>query len=87
VFKPALHAGYTYEAIDDRVSTSSSFVGDPTSTVFINEGSSPDRSVFDVGAKLVYSTKANWDLSANYDFQVKKEYTSNTGEIRATAHF
>lgn len=87
VFKPSLHAGYTYEAIDDKVQTSSSFVGDPASTIFINEGASPARSIFDVGAKVVYSTKANWDFSANYDFQAKEDYTSNTGELRATAHF
>ena len=43
--------------------------------------------LFDLGAKVVYTTKANWDFSANYDFQAKEDYTSNTGELRATAHF
>jgi len=87
VLKPSLHVGYTYEAIDDRVNTSSTFTGDPAGTIFINEGSSPARSIFDLGAKVVYATKANWDFSANYDFQAKTDYTSNTGELRATAHF
>jgi len=86
VFKPSLHTGYTYEAIDDRVTTNSSFAGDPAVN-FSTEGASPGRNVFDVGARLIYATKANWDLSATYDFQVKQDYTSNTGEVRATAHF
>jgi len=86
VFKPSIHAGYAYNAIDDKVQETSSFAGDP-GVSFITEGASPGRNVFDVGAKLVYETKANWDVSATYDFQAKESYTSHTGEVRATAHF
>lgn len=87
VVKPSLHAGYAYDAIDTRVQTVSSFVGDPAANIFTTTGASPSRNIFDAGAKLVYMSMANWDFSANYDFQFKEDYTSNTGELRATTHF
>ncbi len=87
IVTPGLHAGYTYSAIDDKVQTSSSFTGDPANTIFTTTGASPARSTFDVGANVVYATVSNWDFSANYDFQYKSDYTSHTGELRATVHF
>jgi outer membrane autotransporter protein len=86
IFKPSVHAGYAYNAINDKVQETSSFAAAP-GVSFITDGASPARNVFDVGAKLVYETKANWDISATYDFQAKEDYTSHTGEVRATAHF
>ncbi len=87
VIKPSLHAGYAYDAVGDKVQTSSSFAGDPAANIFTSTGASPARSIFDAGAKVIYTTTANWDFSANYDFQAKQSYTSHTGEVRATAHF
>jgi len=87
VIKPALHVGYAYAAIDDKVQTSASFSGDPAATTFTTTGASPGRNIFDVGANVVFATAANWDFSANYDLQLKQAYSSNTGELRATAHF
>lgn len=87
IVKPGIHAGYTYSALDDKVQVASSFTGDPANTLFTTTGASPARSTFDVGANVVYATTANWDFSANYDFQYKQAYTSHTGELRATFHF
>ena len=87
VMKPALHVGYAYEALSDRVDTTSSFTGDTTGTVFTTQGMSPDRSSFNGGAGLTYMTTANWDLSANYDYTWKTHYDAHTGTLRATSHF
>lgn len=86
VYKPSLHAGYAYEALNDKISETSSFAGDP-GVNFVTTGATPQRNIYDVGARLVYSTPANWDLSATYDFQGKQGFTAHTGELRATAHF
>ncbi len=86
VVKPSLHAGYAYDVIGDKLQTTSSFTGAP-GVNFITNGASPQRSTFDLGAKVVYTTQANWDFSGIYDFQVKQGFTANTGEVRATAHF
>jgi outer membrane autotransporter protein len=85
--KPSVRAGYAYDALGDRVNTTSSFAGDTLGTTYTSEGVSPDRSSFDVGAGIVYATTANWDLSANYDYTYKQNYDSHTGVIRATSHF
>jgi outer membrane autotransporter protein len=89
LMKPALHAGYSYAAVDSRIDTTASFTGaipanDPT---FVTEGPTPERSRFDVGAGITYMTTANWDLTANYNYEYRTDYTSNTGTLRATAHF
>jgi outer membrane autotransporter protein len=85
--KPAVHVGYAYDALNDRVDVSSTFAGDTTGTAFTTEGARPDRSSFNAGAGVVYATTANWDLSANYDYTYKSHYDSHTGILRATSHF
>ncbi|MBI3440215.1 MAG: autotransporter domain-containing protein, partial [Proteobacteria bacterium] len=87
VMNPALHVGYAYDLVGDKVQATSSFSGDPAATAFTTTGTSPARSIFDAGANVVYMTPANWEFSANYDFQYKQDYTSHTGEVRATSHF
>jgi outer membrane autotransporter protein len=83
--KPVLHAGYTYNAINDRIETTASFIGGGGS--FVTTGASPVRSAFDAGAGVTYMSTANWDLSANYDYIYKTDYTSHAGILRATSHF
>ncbi len=87
VLKPALHAGYRYAAISDRIDTSASFIGDPANTVFTSVGAHPARSTFDGGASLTYSMTGNWDLSANYNYAYKEDYHAHSGLARATVHF
>jgi outer membrane autotransporter protein len=87
IVKPALHVGYAYDVIGDRLHDASSFVDDPANNVFITEGASVERSSFNVGAGLSYLTTANFDLSANYDYKYKQDYAAHTGILRATGHF
>ena len=83
--KPLLHVGYTYDAIGDKVQDTSSFTGG--GAAFQTTGASPARSAVDAGAGLTYTTPNDIDLSANYDYQYKAQYASNTGLLRATIHF
>ncbi|MCE9508596.1 MAG: autotransporter outer membrane beta-barrel domain-containing protein, partial [Alphaproteobacteria bacterium] len=80
-------AGYTYNALNDKVETTASFVGDPSGTTFTTSGPSPSRNTFNAGLGLTYATTANFDLSADYDYTFKSDYTSHAGTVRATAHF
>ncbi len=84
--KPALRVGYTYDALNDRIDTTSSFVGGG-GTSFGTKGPSIDRSAINAGAGLTYMTTANWDLSANYDYTYKANYDAHTGTLRATSRF
>jgi uncharacterized protein with beta-barrel porin domain len=87
MLKPSVRAGYTYNLINDKVETTSSFIGDPAGTIFTTSGPDPDRSAFNLGGGLTYMTNANWDLSGNYDYTYKSSYTSHAGVLRATARF
>ena len=86
MMKPTLNVGYAYDAIGDRIDTTSTFVGSPGSA-FVTAGPRPERNQFNAGAGFTYMTTANWDMSANYNYQYKTSYQSHTGTVRATAHF
>jgi outer membrane autotransporter protein len=85
VLKPAAHLGYTYDVISDAMETSSTFTGGTAS--FKTTGAEPAKSAFNAGLGLTYSTSANWDLAANYDYTYKADYSAHSGIIRATSHF
>jgi outer membrane autotransporter protein len=85
--KPSIHLGYAYNAINDKIETTSSFIGDPSGTAFNTSGPTPARSEFHAGAGVTYMTAANWDLSASYDYTCKTGYDAHAGILRATAHF
>ncbi|MCE9508598.1 MAG: autotransporter domain-containing protein [Alphaproteobacteria bacterium] len=87
MLKPSLRAGYTFNLINDKVETTSSFIGDPAGATFTTTGPDPDRSAFNLGGGLTYMTNFNWDLSGNYDYTYKTSYTSHAGVLRATARF
>ncbi len=83
--KPVLKAGYRYDVIGDNVETTSSFTGG--GAAFKTEGFDPARSKFNAGAGLTYYTTTNWELSANYDFEVKADYAAHSGFLRAGYKF
>ena len=84
--KPSLHANYTYTATDNALQTTAVYQG-AVNNAFTTQGPDPSRSAFDVGAGIVYSTTANWDLSANYGYTWKEQYGAHNGSLRATTHF
>lgn len=83
--KPALKAGYRYDVIGDQVETTSNFTGG--GAAFRTEGFEPARSKFNVGAGLTYYTTTNWELSANYDYEIKADYDAHSGWVRAGYKF
>jgi len=89
MLKPAVHLGYAYDAIGDKVETSSFFTNDPggAANSFRTNGPDPARSRFDAGVGLTYMTAANWDLSANYNYTYKQDYDAHSGVLRLTSHF
>ena len=86
LMKPVVHVGYAYDAIGDKIDTTANFVGSP-SAAFVTSGPSPERNKFNAGAGVTYMTTANWDMSANYNFQYRSDYQSHTGTLRLTSHF
>ena len=87
IVKPSLRVGYSYNALDDKVQTTSAFSGDPASTAFNGNGADLSHSSFNAGAGVVWMTAANWDMSANYDYTYKSDYSAHNGVMRLTSRF
>ncbi len=89
LMKPTVHASYSYAAIADRIETTSTFEGATggTDPSFTTTGPTPERNRFDVGAGITYMTMANWDMSANYNYEYRPDYTAQSGILRVTSHF
>ncbi len=77
---PSVHAGYTYDAIGDSIQTASNFTGGGAS--FNTQGTDPARSTFNLGAGLSFYSHDGFDLSAQYDAQIKQNYTAHAGFVR-----
>ncbi len=84
--KPKVSAGYRYDIADDKVETSSNFTG-ATGTVFKAEGADPAQHTFNIGAGVTYFTTDNWELTAEYDFELKSDYDAHSGVLRAAYKF
>lgn len=83
--KPKLAAGYRYDLADDEVETTATFTGG--GAAFTTEGFDNQNHTFNVGAGLTFYTTANWELSANYDYELKEDYDAHNGYVRAAYRF
>ena len=83
--KPSLVAGYRYDLADDEVEATSTFTGG--GVAFQTEGFDPQNHTFNVGAGLTFYTTANWELSADYNYELKEDYDSHNGFVRAAYRF
>ena len=84
--KPALHAGLRHDLIGDEVEATGAFQAAPT-VVFETQGADPAATTLNLGAGVTYYTTDNWELSAGYDFEVKSDYDSHSGILRAGYKF
>lgn len=85
VLQPKLHAGYRYDVIGDEVSTTATFAGG--GAAFATEGYDPAQGTFDLGAGVTYFSSSNWDLKADYNFEIKEDYDAHAGLVRASFKF
>ncbi len=83
--KPSVHANYAYDVTGDNIETTASFGGG--GPAFQTTGADPARNEFNLGAGLTYTTQANFDLTATYDYTFKRDYTAHAGLLRGTVHF
>ncbi len=81
--KPKLHAAYRYDVIGDEVEGSGSVAG----AAFDTEGFDAQQSTFNVGAGLEFYSTSNWDMSINYDYEIKEDYDGHNGYVRAAYKF
>ena len=85
IIRPVLRVGYLYQFTNDQVSTTSQFTGG--GATFNTKDASPAKSTFDAGASLDIFRADNISFAADYDFEAKSGYTSNSGMLRARFNF
>jgi outer membrane autotransporter protein len=83
--RPSLNTGYRYDLIGDSIDATSTFIAG--GSAFSTDGVDPAQGTFNVGAAISYAMDDNWELSADYGVEVKDEYNSHTGHIRADYKF
>lgn len=84
-FTPALHAGYRYDVIGDRVATTASFAGG--GAAFGVKGADPAQGTFNIGGGFSWDMPSGVNLSAQYDYQAKSDYDKHSGYVRGGYRF
>jgi outer membrane autotransporter protein len=85
-FTPEVHFGYTYEAIHDKIITTSSFTGGGDS--FKSTGFDTANSTGRAGAGFTYAGDTMpVDLTVTYDATVKADFVSHSGLIKGSWRF
>ena len=83
--KPAVHVGVRHDFIGDEFQTTSSFTGGGAS--FETTGFDPAQTTYDAGLGVTYYTTGHWELTADYDYEMKEDYSSHAGVLRAGYRF
>ncbi len=83
--RPAVNVGYRYDVIGDSVDASSTFAGG--GAAFTTQGVDPAQGKFNVGASIGYAMDNNWELTADYNLDIKEDYDAHTGYVRAGYKF
>lgn len=79
VLTPSFKLGYSYDVMDDDISTTAQFSGGGGS--FITKGIEMDRSSLRLGAGLTVMQAQNLEFSVNYDADIRDSYTAHNGKI------
>jgi len=82
---PTLRVGYRHDVADDDVGATSRFAAG--GATFKSQGIDPADGTFNLGAGINYFSTDNWQLTANYDFEIKADYDSHAGFLRAAYKF
>ncbi|OIO37762.1 MAG: hypothetical protein AUJ71_04615 [Candidatus Omnitrophica bacterium CG1_02_49_16] len=75
---PEGHFRWLYDFIGDQVATTATFAGGGGS--FDTKGAAPDQSSFNFGGGVTLFSKENLSFTATYDYEMKDQYRSHTGQ-------
>lgn len=83
--QPKIGVGVRHDLVGDEYQTTSTFAAGGSS--FETEGFDPAQTTFNVSADVTYFSTTNWELSAGYDFEIKSDYDSHAGTLKAAYKF
>ena len=83
---PQIRTSVSYDFAADEGDSVSRFTG--TTTTFTTQGGEVEEFGGSAGAGLTYSTSdGKWDVSADYDADIKSDFLAHTGRLRAKYNF
>lgn len=85
LFKPSINVGYKHDVIGDEINTTSTFVAG--GGAFTTAGADSEDGTFMAGVGLDYYSTGNWQFTAQYDYELKDNYDSHAGFMRAGYRF
>ena len=86
VLTPQIRTSVSYDFISDEADSVSRFISD--TATFSSLGAEVDELAGSVGAGLMYSTPSGkWDLSADYDADLKNDYIAHTSRFEVRLNF
>lgn len=78
VYIPEIHFKWLYDFIGDEAATTAQFAGGGAS--FSTRGADPAQHSFVVGGGLTFYSKGNISISGTYNYEVKEDFSSHTGQ-------
>ena len=83
---PQLRGSLSYDFAGDEADSVSRFTG--TTTSFSTRGGEVEEFGGSAGAGLTYSTSdGRWDVSADYDADIRSDFLAHTGRLQAKYNF
>ncbi len=86
LIRPELHALYRRDLLGDSLETSQAYIGSGA-PAFAVSSPDPARDKYTLGAQVKYYGVQSLELTAAYDLELKEDYVSHTGLIRAGWRF
>ena len=82
---PEVHAVYRRALLNDRFEAASSFIGGGSS--FTGQGPEPAENKYTLGVQVKYYAVDGLEMTAAYDLELRQDYLSHAGVLRAGWRF
>lgn len=84
-FKPVLSLGVRHDLVGDEFEANNTFAGG--GSAFKVEGFDPAQTTFNAGVAGTYFADENWEVTAEYDYEFKSDYSAHSGLVKAAYKF
>ena len=84
-FSPMARVNWNHEFINDSFDTTARFIG--TEPAFTTQGLKPARDTLSLGLGVEADISNSWNLSVNYDLDLKEKYIGQRANLRVIKEF
>ena len=84
---PEAHFGLSYETLDNSVTNAAVLASTPSAGTFTTQGVALDRTVGQIGGKIVVRVRNTYDLYAYFDSEISGNQHAESGRFGVKYHF